>query len=122
MDEYEGSAPADDRGGRGTEGRVQEFPLGVIAASVAVFGFGAQLHGWCIAESTGAAGARVRLRDGRGVEGAVLAPVSVPANGTSALWLGEDGVAAETGLYLEVMAGSVEVTLYVRAPLSSRRQ
>lgn len=117
-DELDTLAP--DRGGRGTEGRIQEFPLGVVAASASIFGFGVQLHGWCVAESTGAAGARIRLRDGRGVEGSVVAPISVVANGTAALWLGEDGVAAESGLYVEVLAGSVEVTIYARAPLSRR--
>lgn len=116
------AALADDLGGRGTEGRVQDFDLGVRAASVLVSGYGCDLHGWAIAESTGAAVAKVRIRDGRDVGGAVVAPITLVASGSSAVWFGENGVACESGVFLEVVAGSVEAVLYLVAPTIRARR
>lgn len=91
------------------------------AGGVQAIGYGADLHGWVIAESTGAAPARCRIHDGRDATGPVMAPVSVAAGGTSPVWFGDTGMAAEIGLYLEVVSGSVEATLYIKAPGTRRR-
>jgi hypothetical protein len=91
-------------------------PVGLL-----ILPYGADLFGWSIAETTLTAPARVRIRDGRDITGPVMASVSVPAAGNSAEWLGDPGASAEIGLFLEVVAGSVEATLYARAPGALRR-
>lgn len=113
------AALVDDRGGRGTQQQIEDIDLGTLAASKLVAGYGLDLHGWVITEATGAGVAKVRLRDGNTVQGGVVAPIGLIAAGTSAMWFGGTGIACETGLFLEVVAGSVEATVYVRAP--SRR-
>lgn len=92
---------------------VQEYDLGVVAASRLVVGFGSVLHGWAIAESTGAAVAKVRIHDGRDAASPVVAPIALPASGTSIIYATGRGIECEVGVYLEVVAGSVEAVLYL---------
>lgn len=93
---------------------VDEIDLGTIAASALAYGRGAHLHGWSILESTGAAPAKVRIHDGQGAGGAVLARIGLGNGGNSNVLASELGIRAVSGLFVEVAAGSVEVSLYVR--------
>lgn len=96
--------------------QVDEIDLGTLAASVQAFGRGIILHGWSVLESTGSAGAKLRIRDGGSVAGSVVARIGLASGASSALLSDDLGIRITSGLYVEIVSGSVEVTLYVRLP------
>lgn len=70
------------------------------------------LAGWSLHETTGAAGAVVRLHDGVDTSGDVVAAVSLAAGADSTRWLLPHGVGFAGGLFCEVVSGAVEGALY----------
>lgn len=71
--------------------------------------------GWAIRETTGAAVATVRIRDGSSTAGEVIAPIGLAANGFAFMPPLGHGIEVATGrLFLEVVAGSVEGVIYWR--------
>lgn len=115
------AAPVYDRGGRGSSGRIDNLGIPATAASTGLVGFGVQFHGWSFRETAGAA-ASCRVRDGRDATGAILATIGLAANASDHEWLGDAGVTADVGLYLEVVSGSVEGAVYFAAPQLQRRE
>lgn len=75
-----------------------------------------KLVGLNIAESSGTNPARVRIWDtGTGAtNGLMVASASVVANTSTQPGGMGDGLLIERGLYVQVLTGSVDVTLYVR--------
>lgn len=69
------------------------------------------LRGLCVRETAGAA-ARIRVHDGTSTSGTVIAAVTLAANEASVVWL-DDGVRFATGLYVDVITGAVEGSLFV---------
>ena len=70
------------------------------------------LYGWSLAESTGSAAAKVRLKDG-GTSGKLLAVITLASSGSSQQFASEQAVGVSTGqITLEVVSGSVEGTLF----------
>lgn len=92
---------------------VDELDLGVVAASRVAYNLGTLLYGYAICEATGAATAKIRIRDGRDVGGSVVAPISLAIGGTLVMPPGDYGVRCTAGIFLEVVSGSVEVSLYL---------
>lgn len=89
---------------------------GAVAASRQILGGDVlAVMGWTIAESTGAAVAKVRLRDGNNASAEVIATIALPTNGSSIVVVPRHGIEVFTGrVFLEVAAGSVEGVLYWR--------
>lgn len=91
-------------------------PGGAVGASRQVISGGAShLVGWSLAETTGAAAAVIRLRDGKGATDQVLATIRIPSGQCLPFALEHHGLCIETGnLWLEWVSGSVEGVLWVR--------
>lgn len=70
------------------------------------------LRGWTIRETSGAAVARVKMHAGNSTSGAVVGEVSLAANGAETIWL-DDGIACAGGIYVDVITGAVEGSLFV---------
>ena len=67
-----------------------------------------------ITETTGAATAKYTLYDGTGVSGTLLVPVTLAANESSRDYFGKHGIPFLTGVYIEVVSGSVQGALVVQ--------
>lgn len=74
----------------------------------------ATLTGWSFRETTGSAGAIVRLLDGNNASAQLVAALSLSAGQALALSLAPGGLAITTGLYVDVVSGSVEGAVWVR--------
>lgn len=71
------------------------------------------LYGWALAESTGSATAKVRLRDGSSASGKLLAPITLAAGESVRDFFPVESVNVTNGaIYLEVVSGSVEGAVY----------
>jgi hypothetical protein len=78
-------------------------------------GYG-RLAGWSVWESAGsAAAAQVRFRDSVDVTGTLLGGAKLAASGTDQGPNWDEGIRFHAGVYMEVVAGSVEGTIYIKA-------
>lgn len=85
----------------------------VVASRVINAGDIAVLMGYALAETTGAASAAIRLRDGNLAAGEVIARVDLLANESVRDFWTPHGVRVATGhLFLEVVSGSVEGVVF----------
>lgn len=89
---------------------------GAVTASKVVLGGDVRaITGWSLRETTGAAIATVRLRDGSAVIGEVIAPITLAASGFAFFPPIGRGIEVATGkVFVEVVAGSVEGVIYWR--------
>lgn len=82
---------------------------GVTAAA------GLRLIGFSVAENAGApAAATVLLRHGTDATGAPIAYVKLAASGSFTQFLGDGGVYAPNGIYVDRQAGTTEISLWTR--------
>lgn len=73
------------------------------------------LCGWALAETTGTAGATVRIHDGLDANEAVFARINLASNESTRDMWGYPGVKCTSGnLYLEVVSGSIEGVIFWR--------
>lgn len=86
------------------------FALGVGVAPL--IGHRANLLGWAIVESTGAAAAALSIVNGTSAGSPALAPVNVGSAGYAALMVGSPGILADAGLSVVVTAGAVNGVLF----------
>lgn len=91
-------------------------PGTAVNASTQVINGGARaLCGWSIIESTGAAAAALRLRDGAGVNSRVLLRINLNPGESTRDYLDHHGLEIQTGMvWLEMISGSVEGVLWAR--------
>lgn len=68
---------------------------------------------WAFRETTGAAPCTFRLWDGSNNAGRLMVPFSLSANGSTRDYPGMHSLPYVTGLYLEVLTGTFEGTVYV---------
>lgn len=91
--------------------------IGIPTASPAVSGQvtaeAAEVCGWSLRETAGAA-ATVELWNGNGTGGERLFVLALAANGSSTTGPLEHGIDFGRGVYLEVVAGSVNGAVWVR--------
>lgn len=87
--------------------------LNVAAVSGQVDNGGGHLVWYAMRETSGTAVASFRLWDGTSNGGRLLLPVNLNPNGSVREWPGAHTLAYETGLYLEVLAGTFEGTVQV---------
>lgn len=71
-----------------------------------------RLGGWLIVESTGAAAASGTIVNGDNATAPALAPIALPQSGTSQLSPADRGILADSGLAVNVAAGSMSGVLY----------
>lgn len=87
----------------------------IVASRQILGGDVRSVGGWAVSETTGAAAAAVRLHDGNGAAGEVIARISVPSGGMSFVLVHGKGIEVTTGrVFLEVVSGSVEGVLFWR--------
>lgn len=72
------------------------------------------LMGWSVRESSGSAAAVIRLRNGHTTDGAIAASIGLATSGSTTDTAGPDGVWCDSGLYLEVVSGAVEASIWVK--------
>ena len=90
-------------------------PATAVIASRQVLGGGdvRRLLGWSIRETSGAATATFRLRDGNNAAAVMLANANLAANESIRDFWFPAGILVATGrIYLEIVSGSVEGVLY----------
>lgn len=88
------------------------FAIPTTTADRLLLGTMAAVRGWNFAETTAGALAKVRLWDGSNDEGNKLATIEIPSGQSKEFWLPGGGLAAYVGVFLEVVSGSVEGTLW----------
>lgn len=73
-----------------------------------------RLYGWSIAENAGSpAVATVSIYRGAAATAAnKIATIELAANGSDSEWFGPQGIYCRDGIFVEVVAGSVEVMVY----------
>lgn len=89
-------------------------PAGAVAASRQVLNSDVHaLLGWSIAETTGTAGATIRLFDGANASGEQFTRINLQANESVRDWFIPKGIRCFTGrIFLQVISGSVEGVVY----------
>jgi hypothetical protein len=82
----------------------------VVAATA-----GLRLLGFACAETAGTpAVAELNLRHGADVSGAILVPVKLLANESRADWFGPDGIAVASGIFLDRVSGTTQITVFTK--------
>lgn len=100
-------------------GPARSLPVKSGQASGQLIGPRAIVWGWNFTETTGAAVAAVRLWSGGGTGGTLLLSLKLASGASATQWTTGPGVLADGGVYLEVVAGSVEGAVYVH-PIRGR--
>lgn len=86
----------------------QEIPGDAIGGVPSKVSSVSGIFGWEINESTGSATAKFRLRDGTTAAGREIATINLAAGASSDIELGGPGSLTGSGIFLEVLSGSVE--------------
>lgn len=99
----------------GAASKFVAVPIAATAASALLRSGPCNLGGWTLAEDAGTpASCYVRFRDGLDVTGPIIAVAKQGASGWDSPNLPpEGGVRCETGLYMEMVSGTVEGAVYV---------
>lgn len=70
------------------------------------------LYGWSVGESDGTpAVASFLIRNGSGA-GDIVAVVELAANGSSTEWFGDQGIRVPDGIFIDIVAGTVQGAIY----------
>lgn len=92
------------------------FVNGAVTTNRAILGGDvSSIGGWSVAETTGTAGAAIRLHDGQNITGEAIVRINLAANESTRDLFPRKGIECYTGrVFLEVISGSVEGVLYWR--------
>lgn len=80
------------------------------------------LLGWSARETTGTAAVQAQLVDGGDANGPPLGYPGALSNGSDTHWFGPQGIPITTALYLKVISGTCDITIWARredAPLQA---
>jgi len=91
----------------------RSVPAGIFVADGAAFNGPCQLYGWSIAETTGAATASLNLRDGGDANSPKIALVNLLAAESTRDWFSGPGLWCQTGVFVDWISGSIDLTLYL---------
>lgn len=94
--------------------RILLYPKLDQSAGYVGYAGGGWLMGWSVAEASGTAAAKVRLHHGRGTSSDAIATVSVATSDSKDRWLGDRGIDVPAGVYVELVSGAADVTLWIR--------
>lgn len=92
------------------------LPVPTTTADLTLLTMEVRLCGWSLLETTGAASASALIRNGAGAANEIAAAVALAQGSSETIWLGDRGVRCDGGLFLDVLAGSLQGTLWVRLP------
>lgn len=87
---------------------VTTIPGESVGGTPAVYQSVSLLAGWSLVETTGAAGAKVRFRDGTTVAGPILAEVTIASGGPPSEVSQFNAAVASGAIFMEVVSGSIE--------------
>ena len=74
----------------------------------------ATVTGWSFRETSGTVGAVLRIVDGQDNTGTLIAALSLSGGQAAAVSLAPGGLAALSGVYIDVVSGTVEGAVWVR--------
>jgi hypothetical protein len=94
--------------------RVRPVSLRAVTADTALIGMGGRLMGWALRESTGASFAALEFYDGASAGGTLIAPINIGQGGFLTFWYGDLGIDVESGIFVHMVAGSMDITVYYR--------
>lgn len=67
------------------------------------------LFGWALAETTGSAGVKLRLRDGTTASAPSIIPITMSGGESTRDFFGDEAIEINSGsIYLEIVTGSIE--------------
>lgn len=89
------------------------LPFGPTTTGVALIGGSFLLVGWAVEETTAAATARIVLRDGNSASGQYRVPITLDPHESDRDVVAHLGVMFESGLFVDVTAGTVAGTILV---------
>ena len=93
--------------------RIITIDIGAVAGSRQLYGRACRVHGFAVAESTGAATAAFVLRNGTSDAGEATVPVNLVASESAREYWGESGISFTEGLHYTLVSGSVVGTVWV---------
>lgn len=93
--------------------RIHPVQLGGPFADKTLYGRRCWVHGVSVTETTGTTPAAIRLRDGNDLTGAAVLRYNLAANESTRDWFGDGGISFEGGLFLDVISGACEGTVFV---------
>lgn len=94
--------------------RVKPISLRAQTAASLLVSMGGRLMGWALREATGSSFAAIEFYDGTNTGGQLIAPVNIGSGGFLSFWYGDVGIDIEQGVFMNVVAGSMDVVLYYR--------
>lgn len=71
------------------------------------------LKGYAVRESSATATARLTIRDGSSASGRIIVPLTLQINESVRDWFSEEGIAFEQGIFFELVAGTIEGSVFV---------
>lgn len=98
--------------------RVQHLNTGTISASKQLTQIPGRLLGWALEEMSGSASAKCRLHDGTDAGGDVADRMQVGTGATAHGSYFDVGIDIRSGLFVEVVSGSLALTVYYRMDVS----
>jgi hypothetical protein len=98
--------------------RVRHLNTGTISASKQLTTLPGRLLGWALEETTGTASAKCRLHDGTDANGDVADRMQVGTGATAHISYFDVGVDIQSGLWVEVVSGSLSLTVYYQMDVS----
>lgn len=93
---------------------VRSVPVPATSTSRNIIKTAGALIGWSLRETTGSAAASVDIYDGNTNEGTKVASMAMASGGDDHIYMGPFGIPVRTGLYLDVVSGSVAGAVWVR--------
>lgn len=88
-------------------------PIPVTTTSRLIYSRPTVVMGWAFVETTGTANATVYLRNGRDAGGTLVVPISLLSAQSTRDYLSPAGVYCDSGIYLQVISGSVTGSVWV---------
>lgn len=90
------------------------YPFTLNAAGEPITQRFAELMGYSMIESTGAAAATVNIYNGADASGQLVATIALASGASTTKHFGDLGVECDTGLYVDVATGSVKGSIWFR--------
>jgi hypothetical protein len=97
-------------------GAPQPVQVLAVGADQLVISTEVRLCGWSLRETSAAAVAALRLRNGDSVGGPLVASIALASGGSDTVWLGDKGIRCGSGVFLDWLAGVFEGAIWLRFP------
>lgn len=94
--------------------RIKPISVRAATADVQLVAMGGLLMGWALREATGSSFAAIEFYDGTTAGGQLIAPINIGTGGFLTFWYGDAGIDVEQGVFMHVVAGSMDAVAYFR--------